>query len=165
MTAFVILVFIVAPTVAVLYAISARHRGRVFETRALVPPQSVGMTATAVIGGQRHWHVVGQTEGQTIFRYERKPNAFAALLLLFLFVIPGIVYLLVAGERETLTVTALADNDDETAAVQIATNGVRSKAAARTPLRHLPQPLPPAAPTPSEPPAPAPAPEVGPYGR
>ena len=51
------------------------------------------MAAVAIVATKRHWHVLTQSENGASFRYHRRPKALVAIVLLFFFLIPGIVYM------------------------------------------------------------------------
>jgi hypothetical protein len=70
------------------------------------------------------------------FQYHKGPNVLVALVLLLCFLIPGIVYILLAGKRESLIVNI----DSATAGmtvVQVTSNGFRGKGAGRALRRQV----------------------------
>ncbi len=96
----------------------------------------VVMAAVAIVATKRHWQVVAQSDDGAGFRYHRRPNALLALVLLLLFVVPGIVYVVLAGKRESLVLSVYGDQDGMTVA-QLSSNGFRGKAAGRALARQV----------------------------
>jgi hypothetical protein len=105
-----------------------------FETSS--DPRRVVMAAVAIVATKRHWQVVAQSDDGAGFRYHRRPNALLALVLLLLFVVPGIVYVVLAGKRESLVLSVYGDQDGMTVA-QLSSNGFRGKAAGRALARQV----------------------------
>jgi hypothetical protein len=105
-----------------------------FETSA--DPHRVIMTAVGIVGAKRRWQTMSQSDHGANFQYHKGPNVLVALILLICFVIPGIVYILLAGKRESLVVSI----DSATAGmtvVQVTSNGYRGKAAGRALRRQV----------------------------
>ncbi len=100
-----------------------------FETSAA--PHNVIMTAVGLVGTKRRWHAVSQSEHGASFQYRKGPNVLVALILLLCFIVPGILYVVLAGKRESLVANVGTDGRDK-AIVQVASNGYRRKAAGRT---------------------------------
>ncbi len=98
-----------------------------FETTAA--PQQVIMTATSVVGTKRRWAVLAQTDTSATFAYHKGPNKLVALILFFIFILPCILYLLLAGKKESLSFTVHQQGNQST--VQAVSNGWRGKAAGR----------------------------------
>jgi hypothetical protein len=99
-----------------------------FETPA--DPPRIVMAAVAIVATKRHWQVMAQSDDGASFRYHRRPNAFIAVILLFFFLIPGIVYMVLAGKRESLLLNVYSDSAGMTVA-QLTSNGFRGKFAGR----------------------------------
>lgn len=100
-----------------------------FETSA--DPHNVIMTAVGLVGTKRRWQAVSQTESGASFQYRKGPNVLVAVILLLCFIIPGILYVVLAGKRESLVVGVGAGGSDK-AIVQVTSNGFRGKSAGRT---------------------------------
>ncbi len=99
-----------------------------FETPA--DSRRIVMAAVAIVATKRHWQVMAQSDDGASFRYHRRPNALIAVVLLFFFVIPGIVYMVLAGKRESLLLNVYSDSAGMTVA-QLTSNGFRGKFAGR----------------------------------
>lgn len=98
-----------------------------FETQAA--PSQVLMAATAVVGTGKRWAVAHQTDHSVTFTYTKKPSKLIALFLLLFFIVPGIVYLVLAGKKETLSFQI--DRSTGNTIVQAVSNGYKGKSAAR----------------------------------
>lgn len=99
-----------------------------FETTA--PSSQMVMTATSVVGTKRRWAVLAQTDNSVTFAYHKGPNKLLAVILFFFFIIPCIVYLILAGKKESLSVAA-SSLDGRQTLVQVTSNGWRGKSAGR----------------------------------
>jgi hypothetical protein len=93
-------------------------------------PRRIVMAAVAIVATKRHWQVMAQSEDGASFSYYRRPRAMVAAILLFLFLIPGIVYMALAGKRESLVLHIYRDETGMTIA-QLSSNGFRGKFAGR----------------------------------
>jgi Ca2+/Na+ antiporter len=105
-----------------------------FETSS--DPHRVVMAAVGIIGAKRRWQTMAQSEHGANFQYHKGPKVLVAIILLLCFLIPGIVYVLLAGKRESLVVNI----DSATAGmtvVQVTSNGFRGKAAGRALQRQV----------------------------
>jgi len=99
-----------------------------FETSST--PRQVTMGAVGLIATKRRWQTIGQGDGAATFVYQKGPNKLIAFILLCFFLLPGIIYLVLAGKKEALAV----NTDDSTAGmlvVQVSSNGWRGKSAGR----------------------------------
>jgi len=105
-----------------------------FETPS--DPRRVVMAAVGIVGTKRHWQVMSQEEDGASFRYHRRPKALVAFVLLLCWLIPGIVYMVLAGKRESLVLSIYRDTAGTTVA-QITSNGFRGKAAGRALARRI----------------------------
>jgi hypothetical protein len=105
-----------------------------FETPS--EPRRVVMAAVGVVGTKRHWQTLTQCEDGASFRYHRRPKALVAFVLLLCWLIPGIVYMVLAGKRESLVLNVYRDAAGTTVA-QITSNGFRGKAAGRALARQV----------------------------
>ena len=105
-----------------------------FETSS--DPHRVVMAAVSIIGAKRRWQTLAQSDHGANFQYHKGPKVFVAIILLLCFLIPGIVYVLLAGKRESL----ILNIDSGTAGitvVQVTSNGFRGKAAGRALQRQV----------------------------
>jgi hypothetical protein len=94
------------------------------------------MAAVAIVATRRHWQIMAQSNDGASFRYHRRPKALVAVVLLFFFLIPGIVYMLLAGKRESLVLNVYSDKTGMTV-TQLTSNGFRGKAAGRALARQV----------------------------
>jgi len=94
------------------------------------------MAAVAIVATKRHWQVLAQSDNGASFRYHRRPKALVAVVLLFFFLIPGIVYMMLAGKRESLILNIYSDEAGTTVA-QLSSNGFRGKFAGRALARQV----------------------------
>lgn len=101
-----------------------------FETAASA--DQVTMVAVEEVGGKRRWTTLSQAAGSVTFSYYKRPNVLLVLLLaIFVISIPlAILYVLLAGKRESLSVYSAAVPSGATR-VQITSNGWRGKSAGR----------------------------------
>ncbi len=105
-----------------------------FETPS--DPHRVVMAAVGIIGAKRRWEIMAQSEHNASFKYHRRPRTLVALALLLCFLVPGIVYVLLAGKHESLIVNIDSGTSGMTV-VQITSNGFRGKAAGRALRRRV----------------------------
>ncbi|MGA9313193.1 MAG: hypothetical protein WBV77_01045 [Solirubrobacteraceae bacterium] len=99
-------------------------------------PRRIVMAAVAIVATKRHWQVLAQSDNGASFRYHRRPKALVAVVLLFFFLIPGIVYMVLAGKRESLILNIYSDEAGTTVA-QLSSNGFRGKFAGRALARQV----------------------------
>jgi len=99
-------------------------------------PHRVVMAAIGIVGVKRRWEIMAQSDHSAHFSYHRRPKIPVAIILLLCFLIPGIVYVLLAGKRESLVVNSDAGTAGMTV-VQITSNGFRGKAAGRALQRQV----------------------------
>jgi hypothetical protein len=99
-------------------------------------PRRIVMAAVAIVATKRHWQVITQSDDGASFRYHRRPKALVAVVLLFFFLIPGIVYMMLAGKRESLLLNIYSDKAGM-AIAQLTSNGFRGKAAGRALARQV----------------------------
>lgn len=105
-----------------------------FETSA--DPHRVVMAAVGIVGAKQRWQTMAQGPHGANFQYHKGPNVLIALILLLCFLIPGIVYILLAGKRESLIVSIDAGTAGMTV-VQVTSNGFRGKGAGRALRRQV----------------------------
>jgi hypothetical protein len=98
-----------------------------YETQAA--PSQVIMAATAAVATGKRWSVAHQTDSSVTFNYVKKPSKLIALVGILFFFVPGIIYLILAGKKETLSF--LVDRSTGNTLVQATSNGYKGKFAAR----------------------------------
>jgi hypothetical protein len=104
-----------------------------FETQAA--PSQVIMAATAAVATGKRWSVAHQTDNSVTFTYAKGPNKLIALIGLCFFFVPGIVYIMLAGKKETLSF--LVDRSTGNTLVQAVSNGYKGKFAAREVMKQM----------------------------
>lgn len=122
----IILLLVLAGTV---YAWIKLRSGEALSFETTAAPQQVIMTATSVIGTKRRWAVLAQTDTTATFAYHKGANKLLAVILFFCFIWPCILYLILAGKKESVSVLVHA-NGSQTV-VQATSNGWRGKSAGR----------------------------------
>jgi hypothetical protein len=127
MSLLIILVLVVGAAVTAFFMLRSGENLR-FETS--LDPHRVVMTTVGIVAAKRRWATVAQTNYNANFRFHRRPKILVAIILLSFFVIPGIVYVVLAGKRESLIVNIDSGTTGMTV-VQITSNGFRGKAAGR----------------------------------
>ncbi len=105
-----------------------------FETSA--DPHRVVMAAVGIVGAKRRWQTMAQSNHGASFQYHKGPKVLVAIILLLCFLIPGIVYVLLAGKRESLILNIDSGTAGMTV-VQVTSNGFRGKAAGRALQRQV----------------------------
>lgn len=131
-------IFIVGAIFSSIVALVIGGRGEVrrFETSA--SPQQVVNSAVTILGTNKRWAVTLAGESNASFSFHRPPSKIIAFFLLMMFIVPGIVYLALAGKRESFTVTA-TPGGTATTMVQATSNGGRGKSAGRELERQIAQ--------------------------
>jgi len=124
---FLILIVVVAAIAA--YVILKRGEVLRFETTAT--PKQVIMNATSILGAKRRWTTLSQSDSSVNFSYHKKPNWLVGLILLCIVIVPGIVYFVLAGKKESASVMANEPTGEGLTVVQISSNGWRGKSAGR----------------------------------
>jgi hypothetical protein len=127
MSVLIVLVLVVGAAVATLLTLRSGENLR-FETS--LDPHRVVMTTVGIVAAKRRWATVAQTNYSANFRLHKRPKVLVAIILLSFFLIPGIVYVVLAGKRESLIVNIDSGTTGVTV-VQITSNGFRGKAAGR----------------------------------
>jgi hypothetical protein len=123
----VLIVLVLIASVVAFFMLRSGENLR-FETSS--DPHRVVMAAVGIVGAKRRWEIMAQGDHSGNFNYHRRPKILVAIILLLCFVIPGIVYVLLAGKRESLVVNIDAGTAGMTV-VQVTSNGFRGKAAGR----------------------------------
>ena len=131
----VVLISLLVPIASVV-TFSLLRSGENLRFESPSDPGRIVMAAVAIVATRRHWQVMAQSDDGASFRYHRRPKALVAVLLLFFFLIPGIVYMTLAGKRESLVLNIYSDQTGMTVA-QITSNGFRGKAAGRALARQV----------------------------
>jgi hypothetical protein len=127
MSALIIFVLVAGGAVTTFLMLRSGENLR-FETS--LDPHRVVMTTVGIVAAKRRWATVAQTNYSANFRFHRRPKILVAVILLSFFLIPGIVYVILAGKRESLIVNIDSGTTGMTV-VQITSNGFRGKAAGR----------------------------------
>lgn len=123
----VLIVLILIAAIVAFFVLRSGENLR-FETSS--DPHRVVMAAVGIIGAKRRWQTMTQSDHGANFQYHKGPNVLVAIILLLCFLIPGIVYVLLAGKRESLVLTIDSGTAGMTV-VQITSNGFRGKTAGR----------------------------------
>ncbi len=105
-----------------------------FETSS--DPHRVVMAAVGIVGAKRRWEIMAQSDRTANFKYHKRPKILVAIILLLCFLIPGLVYVVLASKRESLVVNIDSGTAGMTV-VQITSNGFRGKAAGRALQRQV----------------------------
>jgi hypothetical protein len=122
-------VLIILILIAAVVAFFVLRSGETLRFETSAEPQEIIMAAIGLVGSKRHWQTVNQSTHSVTFRYRKGANMLVALILLLCFLIPGILYLVLAGKNESL---ALNINQAASGTVvQITSNGYRGKSAGR----------------------------------
>jgi hypothetical protein len=129
----VLIVLVLIASVVAFFMLRSGENLR-FETSS--DPHRVVMAAVGIVGAKRRWEIMAQSDRSTNFKYHKRPKILVAIILLLCFLIPGIVYVLLAGKRESLVVNIDAGTAGMTV-VQITSNGFRGKAAGRALQRQV----------------------------
>jgi hypothetical protein len=129
----VLIVLILIAAVVAFFILRSGENLR-FETPS--DPHRVIMAAVGIVGAKRRWQTMTQSDHEANFQYHKRPKVLVAIILLLCFLIPGIVYMLLAGKRESLVLTTDSGTAGMTI-VQITSNGYRGKAAGRALQRQV----------------------------
>src|ERR1035441_323445 len=91
-----------------IYAYVKLKSGEIIRFETTSTPRQVSMTAVSVVGVRRHWTTLSQGDGAANFTFVTRPSKLLiAFLIVFIFPIPlAILYALIAGKHEALTVNA-----------------------------------------------------------
>jgi hypothetical protein len=101
-------------------------------------PAQVLRQAVQEIGAERKWVVTGHTQDYATFTRAGTKSCALGCLLLWLFFIPGVLYLVFAGKSQVLTVSVFRELDGTTT-VQLSANGGQAAARGRRFLKHIPR--------------------------
>lgn len=126
MIAFAIIVLLASVVALVMFK---RGESLRFETTAQSP--QILMQANSEVGTKKRWTVVSQSQHNVVFAFQKGPNMLVGLVLIIFFVVPGLVYFILAGKRESLNVM-FDVRPDGLSQVQVTSNGYRGKLAGRS---------------------------------
>jgi len=121
---------IVIVVVAAIVAYFMFKRGETIRFETSSNPRQVTMAAVGLVATKRRWQTLAQGDGSANFVYHKGPNKLVALVGLLFFVVPGIIYIVLAGKKEALAVNT-DDSVSGMTVVQVASNGFRGKFAGR----------------------------------
>jgi hypothetical protein len=112
------------------------RRGEVLRFETMSAPAEVIHSAISNIGTGRRWAVLANDQTSATFQYHKRPSKLIAFILFWFFIIPSIIYLVLAGKRESLAVST-SERPAGGTMVQIVSNGWRGKSAGRRVQRQL----------------------------
>lgn len=107
------------------------RRGETLRFETLSTPSQVIMAAISNLGTHRRWSTVTQGDHNVAFGYRKRPSILLTIILLFFFLLPGIVYLVLGGKHESVNVM-ISDGPGSHSTVQVTSNGFRGKSAGRS---------------------------------
>jgi hypothetical protein len=99
-----------------------------FETTSST--RQITMAAVGLVATKRRWLTISQGDGSANFSYHRGANKVVLVLLLLCFVLPGFVYWILSGRKESLAVNT-EEQGGSMSIVQVSSNGWRGKVAGR----------------------------------
>jgi hypothetical protein len=102
--------------------------GEVLRFETTSTPRQVTMTAVGVVATKRRWATLSQGDGSANFNYARGANKLVLVIGFLFFIVPGIVYWILSGKKESLSVNTEEIGSGMTV-VQITSNGWRGKSA------------------------------------
>ncbi len=122
----------IAGIVGLLVWIAIQKRGIHIEVDTASPPEHVRAAVLSVMGRKRSWTLVADGGSTISYQFKTKPNILIAFILLWFLLIPGIIYLVVGGQNETLTASIFDPGaSGATRRVQIVANGQVGRKLAR----------------------------------
>lgn len=124
-----VLLFLLCVVVPIVVYVILR-RGEQIRFETTTTPRQAIMASLGVVGTRRGWSTLAQGADYANFTLAKRANWFVAIVLLFFFVVPGIVYLVVAGRKQSLTINTFQP-DPATTIVQCSSNGWRGKSLGR----------------------------------
>lgn len=114
----------IAGIVGLLVWIAIQKRGIHLDVSTISPPEHIRATVISVMGRKKAWSIVADGGTTISYQYRTKPNVLIAFLLFWFFIIPAIIYLVVGGQSETLTISIFDPVDNAPSRrVQIVANG------------------------------------------
>src|SRR5450756_529600 len=129
----VVIVLVILAAIVAFFVLRSSETLR-FETSS--DPHRVVMAAIGIVGGKRRWQTMSQSPHGVSFQYHKGPKKLTAFVLLVCFIVPGIVYVALAGKRESLVVN-IDPAAEGLGLVQATSNGWRGKGAGRALRRQV----------------------------
>lgn len=127
-----LIILVIGAIVALLVWIGIQKRGIHIEVDTPSPPEHVRAAVVSVMGRKRSWAVVADGGTTISYQFKTKPNILIAFILLWFFLIPGIIYLVVGGQNETFTASVFETGASEsTRRVQLVANGAQGRKLAK----------------------------------
>jgi len=123
-------------TVIYLFVESNTHGKDV--VRTTLPASQIMRQAIQEIGAERKWTATGHSQDFANFSINRRASCLVAILLAFFWIIPGVLYMLLGGKTQTLSLNIFPEPDG-TNTVQASSSGGEAKRRGRRFLRGLPQ--------------------------
>ena len=121
-----VVLLVLGAVAACIYFIAESRSGTEAVSVNRPPAEIVALAVAQIPGGtaslRSSWMPAGHSERSASFVYKRRPSILLALLLLCLFIVPGIVYIAFGGKNQTLQVDVLSGASDLTT-VQVAASG------------------------------------------
>jgi hypothetical protein len=115
-----------------------------FETQATkdvvkttFPPSQIIRQAVQDIGSQRRYTATGHSSDFASFTFKQHANCGIAIVFAIFFVIPGILYFLIASRTQSLSINVFPEPDGTTS-VQVSASGGETKRRGKRFLRSLP---------------------------
>jgi len=93
------------------------------------------LQVSGIVNSRKDWHTTSISENSATFECVTKPSGCLAILLLWLFVVPGIVYLVNGGKMESLTLHVSEEGSLQR--VQVSTSGIQGNEALHSIQRSL----------------------------
>lgn len=136
-----ITVLVLGAVAASVYLIAESRGGVDTVTVNRTPTEIISLAVAQVPGGtaslRSSWMPAGHTDRSASFVYKRRPSILLALVLLCLFIVPGILYLAFGGKSQTLQVDVLGGSSDGLTTVQVAASGGTARRRGRRFLRQV----------------------------
>src|SRR3954470_4121382 len=107
--------------------------------RTTLPASQIMRQAIQEIGAERKWTATGHAPDFANFTVNRRASCLIALLLACFFIIPGILYMVLGGKSQTLSLNVFPEPDG-TNTVQASSSGGEAKRRGRRFLRGRPHP-------------------------
>jgi hypothetical protein len=113
-----------------IYAYAKLRAGEVLRFETTSTPRQVTMTAVGLVATKRRWATLSQGDGSANFTFHKGANKLLLVIGLLFFLLPGIIYAILAGKKEALAINTEEVGTSMTV-VQISSNGWRGKSAGR----------------------------------
>ncbi len=125
-----IAVLLLGAVAASIYFIAESRGGVESATVGRDPAEIISLALAQVPGGtaslRSSWMPAGHTDRSASFVYKRRPSILLAFVLLWFFIVPGILYLVFGGKSQTLQVDVLGAEGGMTT-VQVAASGALTR--------------------------------------